>query len=319
MLLVAGLVMLICPVPVVAEELAAPSFAVRIVINKDNLDHEKLVAVLGDELVRQSVGNVQLTTEFVETFDSNRPADTGQNLLVTVGTMSTLEVIRTKPRTGVLSVLIPRVSYESIRDSYVADNPQSAGMLSAIYLDQPFARRFALARQLLPDAEAIGVVLGPSTMTYRKALNAAAAKYRFRLNVETIDSETQLLPALGRVLRASQALLAILDPLVFNRSNAQTVLLTSYRYRIPIIGISPGYTNAGALAAVYSTPEQIGRQLALVLREMAADQQHRLPAPQYPEFFSISINQQIARSLGIRDIGERELWQRLNSEKPAVP
>jgi ABC-type uncharacterized transport system substrate-binding protein len=188
------------------------------------------------------------------------------------------------------------------------------GRLSAIYLDQPFSRRFALIKHLIPNVKEVGVVLGPNTKQDKSSLVGIARAYGFRLNIEVIQNESQLVPALESVLKRSQVMLAVLDPLVFNRSNAQTVLLTAYRYRVPIIGISSAYIEAGALAAVYSTPEDIGKQVTMVIRRYFQQGQTKLPASQYSEYFSIKVNEPFARKLDIRIINNAELKRRLKKQ-----
>jgi ABC-type uncharacterized transport system substrate-binding protein len=233
------------------------------------------------------------------------------DLLVTVGTEATLFAAESGVGMPVLSVLIPRVSFDAIYTKYAASKNRQQFQFSSIFIDQPFERRFALARVLLPEASAIAVLLGPDTRGYRNSLQAAAQKSGFRLNINVIENEAQLVPALESILKNSQLFMAILDPLVFNRANAQTALLTSYRYRVPIFGISPAYINAGALVAVYSTPEQIGKQLAAQIIESANNPSSRQSMFQYPDAYSIKTNKRVAESLGINLMEDWELERQL--------
>jgi len=122
--------------------------------------------------------------------------------------------------------------------------------------------------------------------------------------VATIQHEDDLTSSLKPLLETSSALLAVPDPLVHQRGTAQTLLLTSYRYQKPVIGYSQAYVTAGALAAVYSSPENIARQAAEITRNYP-DRQSTLPSPQPPRYFSVGINRQVARSLNI-DIQDSE-------------
>ena len=40
----------------------------------------------------------------------------------------------------------------------------------------------------------------------------------------------------------------------------RNILLTSYRRGVPLVGLSQAYVNAGALAAIFSTTEQLAEQ-----------------------------------------------------------
>ncbi len=290
-------------------------FSVQVIVNDKSGNSEALVKALRSEIdsLLADGQEIAIDTFSTEQFLKLNTSSYIPNLRVTVGTIPTLRLVKYQSDIPIYSVLVPHISFDQIFSEArkTKDNKGYNGKLSVIYLDQPFARRFALTKQLIPNANEVGIVLGPSTAPYKEVLLQAAADAGLQLNIEIIQSAAELVPALERVLQSSQALLAVLDPLVFNRSNAQTVLLTSYRYRVPIIGISPSYTNAGALAAVYSTPEQIGRQLAREIKMIYEAPEKELPGPKYPDYFSITINKQIAHSLRINLVDERTLEQKL--------
>ena len=112
-------------------------------------------------------------------------------------------------------------------------------------------------------ARTLGVLLGPSNAALQAPLAQLAERLGYKLVVRQVNEQAALLPALQQTLEPSDALLALPDPLVFSRNTAQTVLLTSYRHQTPVIGYSRAYVTAGALAAVFSTPEQIAQQAAI--------------------------------------------------------
>jgi len=102
--------------------------------------------------------------------------------------------------------------------------------------------------------------------------------------------------------------------MIFNRNTAQSLFLTSYRYRDPVVGYSRSMTRAGALLSLYSTPAQIGRQAAQWAGEALGNARPvRLPPAAAPVYFEVSINEQVARSLGFSLPPERELEKRLEA------
>lgn len=305
--------MLVALVPAWSGSGADELFNVRVVINESVPDHLTLLSTLNDELEKSGTEtkNIYVDAMPANGLRNGQISGAQTDLLVTVGTEATLFAAESGADMPVLSVLIPRVSFDAIYTKYIASKNGQDVPFSSIFIDQPFERRFALARLLLPEASTIAVLLGPDTDGYIKSLRAAAQKSGFRLNIKVIENEAQLVPALESILKSSQLFMAILDPLVFNRANAQTALLTSYRYRVPIFGISPAYINAGALVAVYSTPEQIGKQLAGQIIESAKNPSSRKSVFRYPDAYSIKTNKRVAESLGINMPEDRELEQRL--------
>lgn len=215
------------------------------------------------------------------------------DLLVTVGVKAAEAAAAAAASAPTLNVLIPRESVESLAHTAKLKNT------SAIYLDQPLGRQFQLIKAALPARDQVGILLGPTSQDRLRELQSSARENHIKLNIREMSTEEQLLPALRKVLADSEVLLAVPDPLVFNRDTAQSVLLTSYRAQAPMFAFSKSYVTAGALAAVYSTPAQIGQQAGEIIRRYFQTGGGALPPPQYPKYFSVSVNYQVARSLGL--------------------
>ena len=76
-----------------------------------------------------------------------------------------------------------------------------------------------------------------------------------------------------------------------------TILLTSYRDGIPVVGFSAGLIKAGAIGGIYSSPDAIGTEVA----ERAVELLHKgKPRKGYPSHLEAGVNRQVAASLHIR-------------------
>lgn len=227
------------------------------------------------------------------------------DLIVAVGVSAAQDLAMQNLPIPVLAVLIPRQAFDKIT------RQRDHKLFSAVFLDQPEARQMELIRLAIPERGHVGVVLGPDSVGSLKSLQAAAGEARLGLSFEKISAAEELLPALQRVLAESDVLLAVPDPLVFNKGTVQSLLLTTYRYQDPVIGFSHAYVKAGALASVYTTPEQAGRQAGDIVLRALANRPTWLPPPEYPKYFSVSVNYQVARSLGLSIGDELSLLQKL--------
>ncbi|MGB9130899.1 MAG: ABC transporter substrate binding protein [Thiobacillus sp.] len=237
----------------------------------------------------------------------------GAQLAVTVGVRAAESVATLPVRTPVLAVLVPRVWYvKSGRDRLGESGRRS---VSAIYLDQPFERQAQLIRLALPDARRAGVLLSVEQSGLAGELEAALQAQQLDLVLGVLPSDGRLMNALENVLSESDVLLAETDPLIFNRNTAQSLFLTSYRYRTPVLGYSRSLTRAGALLSLHSSPVQIGRQTAESVTAALQGGAVRLPLPDHPVYFSVSINEQVARSLGYTLPQEAELEKRLGAPR----
>ena len=247
-------------------------------------------------------------TVAVESLSGAEDQPAGESRLVlSVGLKATQAALELRSRAPILATLVPKDGFDTLSHSVLAERR----MLSAIYLDQPYPRQFALIKLAFPAREKVGILLRPGELSKQDALQAAAKAQHLQLVSAVVDSDNTLLPALERVLSISDVLLALPEPLLYNKNTIQSVLLTSYRYRDPLVGYSQALVRAGALVALYSKPVQIGRHAGeIVARTFSTGS---LPPPQYPKYYSVSINQQVARSLGIPapdEIGLLEAIQR---------
>ena len=233
----------------------------------------------------------------------------GSDLVVPVGVKAARFVAEHHAgQAPVLSLMIPRAASENLK--------WPAGLarkkISAVFIDQPPERSLALVEAAFPTALNVGLVVSTENEAVAKALAKEATRRNLRLNVETVAAPEALPSALRRVLSESDVLLLVPDAIAINASNAKNVLLTTYRFRIPVVGFSQGLTKAGAVVSVYSSPAQIGLQggqSALRLDEVG-----ELPIPHHAKENSIAFNPHVARSLGLVLPDEASIRRKLESK-----
>jgi ABC-type uncharacterized transport system substrate-binding protein len=189
----------------------------------------------------------------------------------------------------VLNVFVPRAGFETLQH---APSP----VYSVIYMDQPMERQLALISAALPAVKDIGVLYSVRSAELEN-LNKLSAARRFTLYEQVVDQTHPLARALSDLLVESEVLFVLPDPAVYSSSTIRNILLETYRKQVPMVGLSPSYVRAGALCAVYSTPQQIAQQAADAIEQFATS--GKLPSSQYPTEFDVSINAQVARSLGL--------------------
>jgi putative tryptophan/tyrosine transport system substrate-binding protein len=217
------------------------------------------------------------------------------DLLVTLGSDAAQSVLQDDAGPPVLALLLTRQAFEQ---AIQQGRPRGRGLASAIYLDQPYARQASFIAHLLPERRRVAVVVGAAMLDQISLLRRAAAGVELDIRSRQIERDEDIVPALGDLLPHADLLLALPDNAVFRRDNARTILLTTYRYQKPLIAFSPAYVSAGALAALYSTPAQLARQTAELVRALPAGRVS-LPPPRNPAYFSVATNPNVARALNI--------------------
>ncbi|MFA6014742.1 MAG: ABC transporter substrate binding protein [Gallionellaceae bacterium] len=215
------------------------------------------------------------------------------DLIIALGIKSTAFAL--EGQAPVISVLVSKAAFTKLSESSAAQRDPYP--FSAIFLDHPASRQLDLVAAVLPRATTVGVLysrLPPEIDSFRRA----AAENKLKLVEQRLHSPESLHRDLLTLVQQSDVLLALPDAQVYNASTIRNVLLETYRSKTPMFGISASYVKAGALCAVYSSPQQIARQTLQMVRQFTAS--GKMPTVQYPREFDVLVNQQVANSLGIQ-------------------
>lgn len=237
-------------------------------------------------------------------------APLGSDLAIAVGSRACEQMLqRGSEDFALVCAFVPRATFDALVGRYGSTDLVTQQRLSAIYLDQPLERHLRLVRLLVPEAKSIGAMFGPVSLAERdRFLSAAEAEQLSPVSITLGESDNPI-AKLQPVVRRSDVFLALPDSALFNRATAKWLLYVTLRQQVPVIGFSRTYVEAGALAAVYSTPAQIGRQAGELLRQLDAGEP--LPPPAFPRYFTVSSNPVVARTLGLEVPDDGSLAKRL--------
>lgn len=294
----------------------AGTLHVTLIPSRDNGAYQRVIDAIVARIDEQPAAAISLKIASLDAFKKNSDKIVqASDLLIPIGIRATDNVIRQRGDTPVLATLVLRsgfrASLKSRADEKTLQASRSTRSIGAILLNQPVSRQLHLARLLFGRVKRIGIPLGPDSQSLRNEIEAIAQQLNLSIEVENIDSADRLMQQLSRLMDRSDVLLALPDPLIFNRRNVRYILLSTYRKRIPVIGFSLSYVKAGALAATYSSPEQIGKQTAEAIIDLQEDPTLKYTATLPPKYFSVAINAQVARSFGYMELSAQDLAQQI--------
>lgn len=227
---------------------------------------------------------------------------TSRKLYVTVGLRAFRQLIEKQPRSPILAILINKNQFEQTLANLRPTANTYIPNTTALFVDQPLSRQFFLLHCLLPPATVgkhIGVLLGQHSFNNASQLKNLASQQGIELNIMNVGPNENPLEVLPLLLNKSQSIFALPDDTVYNTHTARGILLSCSRQHVPVIGLSKAYVDIGALAAVYSTGEQIAQQAAQMTLDILADLHAPLPHPDHPCYFNVAINQAVAQSMGL--------------------
>ena len=172
---------------------------------------------------------------------------------------------------------------------------------------QPDCRHIQLIKSINPEWSTIGVLSSLGSIDIAAALTKCAIRQNINLRVYAITDNTDLLVTLEAAIEDNKAMLAISDPLIYNTNTVKNILLTAYRHRKPVIGYSDSFVQAGAIAAIYTSPESVGDKAAKIISGFFSNNWQFNKNIYVTGDFSISTNTQVATSLDITIPGEESI------------
>lgn len=162
----------------------------------------------------------------------------------------------------------------------------------------PFDQQVGWLRRLLPGARYIGVLYDPAQND--AAVDAlAAALRRADLNpvLAPVPTPEALPAALERLSRSADALLAVADTTVYTRETVKTLLLFSFRHKLPLIGLSQTWVRAGALFALDWDYRELGMFCGRLALQRLGGGGAEASTPPRPHVF---VNERSARLFHVR-------------------
>jgi ABC-type uncharacterized transport system substrate-binding protein len=228
-------------------------------------------------------------------FAASPPSGEPPRLVITLGGEALTAVLKwIPPRSALLAGLVPRSAFErGVKDA----GKRSGLALSAVYLDQPLVRQVDAMRLMFPNAKNVGVVFGPESQSVQAVVASTLRSRNMELLAAQVGAGVSVYSALKSALDSVDVFFALADPQVFNSTTIGNILLTTYAAQVPVVAFSPAYVKAGSLAAIYSSPVQIGGELGAIAAGFI--QTGQLPSPRYPNEFEVMVNASVARSLGV--------------------
>lgn len=169
--------------------------------------------------------------------------------------------------------------------------PGDIGLQRITYLplEVPAPYFVELAKLLVPNLSNMGVLLGQASHHRANFYQEISQSNGIKPQLCLLDEKANPIKTLDASMRVSDIFMVLPDEVVFNRATAPWVLQLGMRYRIPVLAYSENYVNAGALASLYQSRQDLANNLVSALFERQASLA-----------FSLALNASVARNLGIK-------------------
>jgi len=189
---------------------------------------------------------------------------------------------------------------------------QSLPLHRFFVLDQPPARQLNLIRLINPSFKTVGVLVTEKSTTQLKRLKKAAQQKELIID-EHVSSPENVRYQIDDISKSADIILAIADTDIYNASSLSQILLTSYRYKTPILGFSNGFIKAGAIAGNVSSIEQLAQHLSENITKASSSNSSTVGNIIYPKYFDVISNRNVAKSLNLHFPKDAALKEQLKA------
>ena len=216
-----------------------------------------------EEAIRGFKGTI--AHQIVAVYDMDGDLDRGRNQLAEIESKVKPDLIFA---VGVwaLRVVVSRPTTTPVVYAMVLNPPTVIGAdtknITGASINVPVEQQIWLFKQLGPQIKRIGVVFNRAKTGYlvRRA-QTVAHNEGLELVIREINTAKEAIGALESLQDGIDALWLVPDETVLSQAVVQQMLLLSYRWKIPLLGLSDRHAQMGALLALsFASGEDIGRQ-----------------------------------------------------------
>lgn len=272
------------------------SIARDIIVIYDNKSNYQtpFVNALSDNLAADS--NVSITPLTTSDFSIEVLINNLPDTVISLNDQVSEQLVNANIQTSVYHAL---TTLSSAR-KYAPCLPQCASTLPRHHffvLDALPSRQIQLINLILPTAKQVALILTPQSKPHLSKISSSAKSNGITIK-EYLTDASNVRYLIEDISRTSDIILAVADTDIYNATTLPQILLTSYRYRTPVIGFSKGFIKAGAIAGIVSNIKQLAHHLTEVI-SLDRDETFPLDHVTYPKYFDVLSNKNVARSLNL--------------------
>lgn len=172
---------------------------------------------------------------------------------------------------------------------------------TAVTVDLPPELLLSWIARLFPGRSRIGVIRGPmQSDAYMKGFERAARQSGLTVEAMNCAHPREVVEAFLKLKPLADLVWCPPNPQLYNSATLKPLLMASLTSRLPIIGFSEQFVQAGALFGGSADFTDVGRQAAALAVRVARNE--AVPPRQAAQKFHFSYNQRVARLLGVKAV-----------------
>jgi ABC-type uncharacterized transport system substrate-binding protein len=174
-------------------------------------------------------------------------------------------------------------------------SPSSKG----VQLLPPFDLQLEAWRSLAPELKSIGIVTGPGQDALIADIQEAVERAELTLTVATVQSDQEALVRFKDMTHAIDGLWLVPDNRILSPNVVREMMSYSAKHKKQVVVFSSGLLGLGALMSVASDERDVADRVLARFENMSESGQLRGPDLQQLTKIHASVNEDIARHLGL--------------------
>lgn len=177
---------------------------------------------------------------------------------------------------------------------------KKASNATGVTIDFSIATHIQQLQRFLPERKTIGVLYNPAeNREHIQEAQKVAQTLGVQVLARPVKTPQALPKALTNLAPKVEVLWGLIDQTVLSRQMAQPLLLFSFRHRIPFIGPSSSWTEAGALYSLDRDYTDVGVQCGEIVSTVLRGTRAGSIPPEPPRKVTYSINLKTAQHMQI--------------------
>ena len=196
----------------------------------------------------------QATINLTDSIQQQQPLIT-PSVVFALGSRAAAESLAKMPDTNLLATMI-------LNDKVL----EGSSNATSILLHSTALKQLEWLHRIMPEAKRVGVLYDPElNQQWVDEAKIAAGTLDLEIIAVAVNSPRDLPAALKSLGRQADSILGIADKTVYSGKTAKSVLLFSFRNKLPFVGLSGAWVKAGALYALDWDYTELGQQSAATI------------------------------------------------------
>jgi hypothetical protein len=230
--------------------------------------------------------------------------------LVVLGSDALDVVLQGTGRIPTIAVFVAPDSYRSLLELHGGDSRTRA--LSAAFAEPDPLRQMALAKELYGGNARTLIVTANNDAATQKKWAMFARAIDLPLGVFVVNAQTTEKDVVAQST-LNVSIIIEKDAAAHSRIDLGRLLADTYDINQQgVIGFSGAIIDAGGLATTYATDNELATDINSTLLQLVSAK--TLIPPHYTREFKVRVNPFLLRSLNLKDVGERELIERIQNK-----